>query len=269
MKTKILLCLLLAGVVAACVTSPTGRRQFMIISPESAIAQSRQAYAATVRELHQADKLLDDPVAADRIAVITGRLVAETVAMFPRTKGWDWSVALIDDPETVNAWCMAGGQMAIYSGFFTKLNATDDEIAQVMGHEISHAVANHSAERMSRVLVQQLGVVAVGLGTQDRGTTRAADLVATLALQLPNSRAAESEADRMGIEIAARAGYDPAAAASLWGKMEAQGGASMPQFLNTHPSPGNRRETLAALAPTMRPLLPATPPAPAPVKVLP
>ena len=241
----------------------------MLISPEAAIAQSRQAYAATVRELHQADKLLDDPAAADRISVITGRLVAETAEMFPRTSGWDWSVALIDDPDMVNAWCMAGGQMAIYSGFFVKLNATDDEIAQVMGHEISHAVANHSAERMSRVIAQQLGVAAIGLSTQDRSTTRAADLVATLALRLPNSRAAEREADRIGIEIAARAGYDPAAAASLWAKMEAQGGASMPEFLNTHPSPGNRRETLAALAPLMRPLLPAAPPAPVPVKVLP
>lgn len=269
MKTRLLLCVLVAAVVAACVTSPTGRRQFMLISPEAAIAQSRQAYAATVRELHQADKLLDDPAAADRISVITGRLVAETVAMFPRTRGWDWSVALIDDPDMVNAWCMAGGQMAIYSGFFVKLNATDDEIAQVMGHEISHAVANHSAERMSRVIAQQLGVAAIGLSTQDRSTTRAADLVATLALRLPNSRAAEREADRIGIEIAARAGYDPAAAASLWAKMEAQGGASMPEFLNTHPSPGNRRETLAALAPLMRPLLPAAPPAPVPVKVLP
>ena len=269
MINRLLLSLLVAAMVTACATSPTGRRQFLLVSPEQAIVESRQAYAATLQELDADDKFLDDPATADRIAVITGRLVAKTAAMFPHTRNWDWSVALIDDPENVNAWCMAGGKMAIYSGFFSRLDATDDELAQVMAHEISHAVANHSAERMSRALAQQLGVLAVGASTRDWEKAQSANLLATVALQLPNSRATETEADRMGIEIAARAGYDPSAAASLWQKMEAVGGAWMPQFLRTHPKPANRRATLEALAPLMRPLLPDVPPAPLPVKLLP
>lgn len=261
--------LLAVALLGACATSPTGRSQFLLVSPEAAIVESQRAYAATLRDLGTGDKFLDDPLLADRVARITGRLVGQAVAMFPHTRDWDWSVALINEPETVNAWCMPGGKMALYSGFVSRLDPTDDELAQLLGHEISHAVANHGAERMSMAIMQGLGVLAVGAATDDATTTHTAQLLATLALSLPNSRAAESEADRIGIELAARAGYDPAAGASLWRKMERVGGGGRLEFLSTHPSPGNRGQALAAIAPTMRPLLPATPPAPHPVKVLP
>ncbi len=266
---RLLPALFAATVLGACATSPTGRTQFMLISPKAAIVESQRAYAATMRDVGAQDKFLDDPVLADRLGTITGRLVGQAEAMFPHTRDWAWSVALIDEPDTVNAWCMAGGKMAIYSGFIEQLNPTDDELAQVMGHEISHAIAHHTAERMSMAIAQGMGVLAIGATTNDAATTRSANLIATLALALPNSRAAESEADRIGIEIAARAGYDPAAGASLWRKMDSLGGDGLPQFLRTHPSPGNRAQTLAALAPTMRPLMPATPPAPQPVELLP
>ena len=260
--------ILLAG-LAGCVTSPTGRTQFLLISPEAAIAQSQTAYLDTVRDLRRDDKLLDDPLLADRMAVVAGRLVAVTVARYPHTANWKWSVALIDEPETVNAWCMAGGRMAVYNGLVDKLELTDDELAQIMGHEISHAVANHTAERMSMAIAQNLGVLAVRSTTDDARKQQGAQLAAVLAIGLPNSRVGESEADRMGIEIAARAGYDPAAAVSLWRKMEREGGARLPQFLSTHPSPGNRRETLAALGRQMQALRPAVPPRPRPVEILP
>ena len=270
MKTKWLpLPLLAAAALSACVTSPTGRTQFMLISPEAAIVESQRAYAVAMHNVGEQGKFLHDPVLADRMAVITGRLVGQAVAMFPHTRNWAWSVALIDEPDNVNAWCMAGGKMAIYSGFVEQLAPTDDELAQVMGHEIAHAIANHMAERMSMVIAQGLGVLAVGAATEDEKAMRDANLLATLALALPNSRAAESEADRMGIELAARAGYNPAAGASLWRKMEALRGRWSPEFLRTHPSPGNRAATLAALAPAMWLLVPATPPAPMPVQVLP
>ncbi len=261
--------LLLAATLAGCTTSPTGRSQLMLISPDAAIAESRVAYISTVRQLENEDRLLHDPALADRLGVVTGRLIAATVRLYPHTANWQWSVALIDGPETLNAWCMAGGRIAVYSGLIEKLDLTDDELAQIMGHEIAHAVANHTAERMSMAIAQGLGVLTVATATNDPGLRQGTALAALLALQLPNSRAAESEADRMGIELAARAGYEPHAAVSLWVKMERHGGMRLPEFLGTHPSPGNRSHALAALGPQMRALKPAVPPKPHPVNILP
>ena len=188
-----------------------------------------------------------------RVDEITERLVAQAIAMRPETAEWEWSVAVIDDPEMVNAWCMAGGRMAVYTGLLSKLDPTDDELAQVMGHEISHALANHTAERMSVALATSAGVALAGAVADDRpqAAQTAAAIAAQLAIQLPNSRSAEIEADEIGIELAAKAGYDPNAAVTLWRKMEAASGSGPPQFLSTHPNPANRQEKLAALAPQM------------------
>jgi len=255
---KVLLTLLVCSLFAGCTTSPTGRSQLMLISPESAIVESRKAYISTVSELGKEDKLVDDPKMADRVATITGRLVTVAIEKFPRTATWEWSVAIVDDPETVNAWCMAGGRMAVYTGLFEKLQLTDAEFAQIMGHEISHALANHTAERMSRAMAMSVGVVAVGVMADNKvAAMGGAAVAAKMALELPNSRTAESEADQMGMELAVRAGYDPDAAVSLWQKMGAQGGSKPPEFLSTHPAPGNRQAALGAMIPTMRDLNPA------------
>jgi predicted Zn-dependent protease len=157
-------------------------------------------------------------------------------------------VEIIDEPKTVNAWCMAGGRMAVYTGLIQKIDPTDDELAQVMGHEISHALLNHTAERMSMAMATQLGAVAVGVASDSGGAMAGAAVLGQLGLLLPNSRASEAEADKVGMEIAAKAGYDPRAAATLWQKMEKVGGKGPPPFLSTHPSPANRQQTLAALA---------------------
>ena len=243
--------------VAACTTSPTGRSQLMLISPESAIVESKKAYLSTVGELEQQNKLIDDPKMADRVATITGRLVTEAIVLYPKSADWEWSVAIIDDPEMVNAWCMAGGRMAVYTGLFDKLQLTDDEFAQIMGHEISHALANHTAERMSRAMATSIGVIAVGAAADNHGAALiGAAAAAKLALELPNSRTAESEADQIGIELATRAGFDPDAAVTLWQKMGSLGGGGQPQFLSTHPAPGNREAALAGLIPKMRQLNP-------------
>jgi predicted Zn-dependent protease len=255
--TRLLAAASLAALIAACTTSPTGRSQLMLISPESAIVQSKQAYLTTMDELDKDNKLVDDPLMADRVATITGRLVTEAVALYPHTKDWEWSVAIIDDDDTVNAWCMAGGRMAAYTGLFEQLGLTDDEFAQIMGHEISHALANHTAERMSRAIAINLGVVAAGVASEHHGAAMAgAAVAAKLALELPNSRVAEAEADRIGIELATRAGYDPAAAVSLWEKMGALSEERPPEFLSTHPAPENRQAKLQALVPEMRALNP-------------
>jgi predicted Zn-dependent protease len=239
--------------VAACVVSPTGRRQLSLVPEATAIGASKEAYTAQLAQLRSEGKLVTESRVTRRVDGITERLVAQAIALRPETAGWEWSVAVVDDPEMVNAWCMAGGRMAVYTGLLTKLDPTDDELAQVLAHEISHALANHTAERMSVALATQAGVALAGAVADDRpeAAQNAAAIAAQLAIQLPNSRSAESEADEIGIELAAKAGYNPNAALTLWRKMEAAAGAGPPQFLSTHPSPANRQEKLAALAPQM------------------
>lgn len=249
---KKLFILLVLFALSACATSPTGRSQLMLVSPEEAISSSREAYVQTLLPLQKEGKVDSNPITSQRIRLITGRIIAQAIRLYPHTRNWEWSIKVIDDPEMVNAWCMAGGKMAIYTGLIDKLNATDDEIAQVMGHEISHALANHTAEQMSMAMATQLGLsgVAIAAGDSDyKGAILAGSaLAAATAITLPNSRTAESEADRMGIELAARAGYDPYSAVTLWQKMAKVSGGGQPQFLSTHPSPANRQERLRILA---------------------
>jgi predicted Zn-dependent protease len=246
--------LLIVALLAACATSPTGRRQLMLVSEQSAISSSAEAYVQEVGKFKSEGKLSRDRALIERVNVITERLVAQAIRWRPETRDWQWSVAVIEDPKVVNAWCMAGGRMAIYTGLINGIEATDDEIAQVMGHEIGHALANHTAEKMSVAMASSLGVIAAGVVADNSGAAMAgAAAAAALAIKLPNSRTAETEADRIGIELAARAGYDPAAAVTLWQKMGAAGGGEPPQFLSTHPSSDNRATRLARLGPKMEP----------------
>jgi predicted Zn-dependent protease len=243
----------LAAVAAACAVSPTGRRQLLLVSEDSAIGASKEAYTAQMAALEQAGKVVTDARITGRVDDITERLVAQAIAVRPDTESWEWSVEVIDEPEVVNAWCMAGGRMAVYTGLLEKVDPSDDELAQVLAHEISHALANHTAERMSIALATNAGVALAGVFADEnaRAAMSATAIAAQLAVQLPNSRTAESEADRLGLEIAAKAGYDPNAAVSLWQKMGSAAGSGPPQFLSTHPSPTNRQQMLAELAPQM------------------
>jgi predicted Zn-dependent protease len=226
----------------------------MLVSEEKAISASKIAYTDMITPLEKKGKIDNDASMTKRVNRITDELIIQAKIMRPATRQWEWSVKVIDDPETVNAWCMAGGKMAIYSGLITQLDATDDEIAQVMGHEISHALANHTAERMSVAMATSIGILAIAIGSKENTGAKVAGAAAAakLAIELPNSRTSESEADRIGIELAAKAGYDPAAAVTLWEKMAKLGGKS-PVFLSTHPAPENRQETLKALIPEMTP----------------
>jgi predicted Zn-dependent protease len=156
---------------------------------------------------------------------------------------------------------MAGGKMAIYTGMWDQLKATDDEIAQVMGHEIAHALADHTRERMSIAMTTAAATTAAAIAIGSRSDVgpgaglalTGAQLAAVLAITLPNSRKGEAEADQIGIELAARAGYDPKAAVTLWDKMGKLGNAA-PEFLSTHPSPENRAARLAELGAQVQPL---------------
>lgn len=262
--------------LCACTTSPTGRHQLSLVSESTAIEASKESYLTQMNELKSSGKLVTDPRVVQRVDRITSRLVAQAVMKRPETAKWEWSIEVIDDPMTVNAWCMAGGRMAVYSGLLQKIDPTDDELAQVLGHEISHALANHTAEQMSVALATKAGVALVGILSDNAVAAMSTTaLAASLAVTLPNSRAAESEADQIGIELAAKAGYNPNAAITLWQKMGKESGDGPPQFLSTHPSPGNREQKLAELAPKMmmyykqggtRPTYPLKDPLAAPVK---
>ena len=238
--------------LSSCAVSPTGRTQFIIISPDAAIIESEAAYMDTVRQLDDEDKLVGDPLTVARVARITGRLVSIAVADFSTSAGWKWSVAIVDDVETVNAWCMAGGRMAVYTGLFDKLELTDDEFAQIMGHEISHALANHTAERMSRAMATATGMAVIGAASDNSSVAMAgASVLANVALTLPNSRDAENEADVMGMVLATKAGYDPEAAVTLWQKMGDLNDERPAEFLSTHPAPENRQAALNVMIPRM------------------
>ena len=157
--------------------------------------------------------------------------------------------------KEVNAFCMPGGKMAIYSGLIQQLNATDDEIAAVMGHEIAHALREHSREQASQQAAQQLGISVIGALAGLSGTAlNVSQLALDVTFNLPHSRTDETEADRIGVELAARAGYDPRAAVSLWEKMQKLGGGQPPQFLSTHPSHETRIADLRQYSEKVMPL---------------
>ena len=259
-RVHIVYLLAIAMVVASCQSAPvTGRKQLMLVSESQAIEESAKAYPQVLAPSQKAGKLNDDAAMKARVDKITARLVAQAIKYRPETGSWDWQVAVIDEPKTLNAWCMAGGKMAIYSGIITQLNLSDDEIAQVMGHEIAHALAKHTAERMSTAMasdaVLQIGAMLLGSDSAtSQMTMQAAAVATTVGLQLPNSRKQESEADRIGIELAAKAGYDPHAAPRLWEKMlQASGSRGQSDFLSTHPQSEKRQEALTALIPQMMP----------------
>jgi predicted Zn-dependent protease len=252
MRRTFVVTVLLAATLAACQENPvSGRTQLVLVSEEQAQASSAQAYAQTLNEAQKKGKLSADAALNSRVKRITDRLIVQAGTLYPPSRDWKWSVAVIDEP-TLNAWCMPGGKMAIYTGIVRKLNLSDDEIGQIMGHEMAHALLGHGRERMSRAMATQ-GGIALGSIVAGRDLSILAP-VADIALTLPNSRDNESEADRYGIELAARAGYDPRAAIRLWGKMGAASGNGPPVFLSTHPSPANRIQALNALVPQMTPL---------------
>lgn len=257
MKGPAFLFLLPAVVLASagCATNTiTGRSQLMLVSEEQAIGSSAAAYSSMMGGLGKKKQIEGETERVQAVRSITDRLIAQAVKFRPDSAGWKWEVQVIDEPKTVNAFCMAGGKMAIYSGMWEKLKATDDELAQVMGHEIGHALASHTRERMSVAYSTGIGtqVLAIAMGVRPE-TAALMETASVVAIQLPNSRESESEADQIGIELAARAGYDPKAAVTLWEKMAKLGG-TPPQFLSTHPSPENRAARLKELGAQVEPL---------------
>jgi len=255
-RSLLVLLTALALLLPGCATNPvTGRSQLMLVSESSAIAASRQAYAEMLSPARKEGRIDSDPQTKRRVQGITERVVAQAVRYRPETADWDWEMSVIDEPDTINAFAMAGGKMAIYTGIIQQLELTDDELAQIIGHEIAHALSSHSAEKMSVALASNLALATYAATSERSGLAlTGAGLAALIAVQLPNSRQMEAEADRIGIELAARAGFRPDAAASLWGKMASKAATRQPVFLSTHPAPQSRQRDLATLASQMQPL---------------
>jgi predicted Zn-dependent protease len=168
--------------------------------------------------------------------------------------GYQWEYNLVND-ETVNAWCMPGGKIVFYTGILP-ITQNETGVAVVMGHEVAHALADHGAQRMSAGTLQQIGAVAGNVAIQDRemlGLFNQAYGVGTqLGVMLPFSRSHETEADRIGLQIMAIAGYNPDEAAELWRRMKAAGGEAPPEFMSTHPSNDTRINNLTEWAPAAK-----------------
>jgi len=266
---KFLFALLTTTLLAGCATTQTTnsgavgvqRKQFMMLSEKQVEGMAAQSYVQTLKEAESKKALNPNPQQTERVRAIANRLIAQTSVFRPDAVNWKWEVNVQDSKE-VNAYCMPGGKIMVYTGLIDKLHPTDDELAAVMGHEMAHALREHGREQMSRAYAQQIGLLGlaaiIGVTSKDRNaasnTLLLGSTVTAVALTLPNSREAEREADRIGLELAARAGYDPNAAVSLWKKMGAQGGAKPPQWMSTHPSEESRMQDLQRLIPTVMPL---------------
>lgn len=232
------------------------RSQFMMISAAqidrmSAISYEQQAKAAQKKKI-----LITSGPEYERLKTIANRLIPQTAVFRDDTRNWNWGLQLIDSP-IVNATCAPGGRITFYSGIINKLNLSDDEIAAIMGHEIAHAVREHGREQVSQALAQNIisNVALAAAGAGSAQSIDAANQIMQYVLVLPNSRQNEREADAIGLELAARGGYDPRAAITLWQKMSKESqGKNPPEFLSTHPSNENRIKELSALIPKVMPL---------------
>jgi predicted Zn-dependent protease len=258
MWKKILFILTLVPLVFAChKTAFTGRKSLNLIPT----AQLNQTSFAQYRQFLSENKPMTSGKDVELVRRVGNDIKAATEVYY-RSKGMQkdlkdfaWEFNVVDDP-TVNAFCMPGGKVVVYTGIL-KVTQNEDALAVVMGHEIAHALANHGNERVSQGLVAQLGLTTLDLGlamSQKPQQTR--DLIMTaagagtqLGVLLPFSRKHESEADEIGLYLMAMAGYNPNEAAPFWGRMSKAGGSRPPAFLSTHPDPSKRSEKLKSLVP--------------------
>lgn len=230
---------------AGCQKAPeTGRRQLILLPASQADQMGRQAF----RQILTKTPVAPNPGLNARVQRVGARLV-RAIGQQPSK----WEFRLLRD-GTPNAFALPGGKVGVNIGLF-KVARTDDQLAAVLGHEIGHVMAHHSAERISRQLLveQGLNLGGAALGTNPQVVQLAAS-AATLGVILPFSREQEAEADQIGLQYMARAGYDPRAAITLWQNFARLGGSGTPEFLSTHPAPGNRIARLRSLLPKAMPV---------------
>ena len=251
---KAVLTIVILFVADACKTNPFTGKSTLNFYPNSQIFPSA---FAQYDEFLKENKVVKGTADAQKITKVGQRIAAAAERWFNANgypgylKDYRWEYNLVDD-KTMNAWCMPGGKIVFYTGI---LPICEDEagIAVVMGHEVAHALANHGSQRMSASTLQQLGAVAGNVAIQDPQTlalfNQAYGIGSEVGVMLPFSRSHETEADKIGLQLMAIAGYDPDVAPELWKRMKAQGGAAPPECLSTHPSNDTRIANLTQWAP--------------------
>jgi len=244
-------------ILSACSTVPlTGRHSLDLVSDSEMLTMSLQQYQDVMRK----STLSQDQQKVQLVKNVGNRIARATEDLL-RQRGLDgevrnykWEFNLIQDDKTVNAWCMPGGKVAVYTGILP-IAQNETGLAVVMGHEIAHAVAKHGNERMSEGLLQQLGgaTLSAALSTSPAGTQnlflQLYGATTNVAFMLPYSRIQESEADHIGLILMAKAGYDPRQAILFWQRMAKASGKSSLEFLSTHPLPETRVKQIEALIP--------------------
>jgi predicted Zn-dependent protease len=234
------------------------RSKFTLLPASTVERAASGQYAQMMREASRHGALNADRVQVERLRNIAKQLIPHSARFNADAQRWRWEVNLIGS-RTVNAFCMPGGKIAFFAGIIDALRLTDAEIAAIMGHEIAHALLEHGRARMSENILKQVGIVAIAsyfnLG---QGSTQVLAQAANLMVSLPYARSHETGADLVGIELAARAGYDPRAAVEVWKKMSrlssASGRGQPPQFASTHPSHASRIRDIEANLPKVMPL---------------
>ena len=231
------------------------RSQFLAVSASEVDRLSAISYNDQNQKAKEKNILITSGPAYDRLKTISNRLITQTSVFRDDTQQWNWQLVLINAP-ILNATCAPGGKITFYTGLIEQLNLNDDEIAAIMGHEIGHALREHGRERLSQAMAQSaVANIAMAVAGPYGSAVSAANQAAQYVLVLPNSRQNESEADAIGLELAARAGYNPRAAISVWQKMnKATEGKGTFEFLSTHPSGDTRIEQLSELIPAVEPL---------------
>lgn len=251
------------GVAAGCASVQTTapgavgieRTQLMsgLVSEGALQQEAAQQYDSMLSQARAQGALDANSAVTRRVQGIARKLIAQVGVFRPDAANWNWQVHVLSVDE-VNAWCMPGGKIAVYTGLINRIKPTDAELAAIIGHEIAHALREHAREQVSQQMATNIGLSVLSAVTGTQATADLGGALTNVMFTLPNSRTHEIEADRIGVELAARAGYDPRAAITLWQKMGALGGARPPEFLSTHPSPGTRMQDLTEAAQRVMPL---------------
>ena len=263
--TATALCCASLAVLSGCETTTSGgtvgsdRKQLLLVSSQELDQVAAQSYAKLKSDASAKGTLNQDRALLGRVNAIARRLEPQTRIFRSDAPGWNWEVNVITSDQ-VNAFCMPGGRIMVYTGLVRQLNLSDEELAVVIGHEMSHALREHSREQVSQAIAAQ---TAIGVGTSLFGLGQGSADIAGVGYQAlvatRFSRTDESEADQMGLELTARSGYDPRAGVTLWQKMiNASGGSQPPAFLSRHPTDRSRIQTIQSLLPTVLPLYEAT-----------
>ena len=237
---KIVSLILILFFIASCVSAPyTGRNQLMLVSESDEVTSGQLAYRQILR---------DSVSTSDQEALRMVRTVGERIAAAANKPDYRWEFRVINDPETVNAFCVPGGKVAVYTGIFP-IARDEAGLAVVLGHEVAHALLRHPGERMSQAEVLGAGMALAGASGINPQILQALGLGASVGLILPFSRSQESEADHVGLILMAKAGYDPRVALEVWDRMGRKEKGAPPAFLSTHPGYETRVQQLRSFMP--------------------